>query len=75
MKKKLALLLLGLSCLNVSASENFSDHEMFCEQQPQISCLDYINQSLQVVSWALRVGMRLNLISLIISTTKWNFRP
>ncbi|WP_194442727.1 tetratricopeptide repeat protein [Pseudoalteromonas simplex] len=46
MKKKLAMLLLGLSSFNVSASENFSDHEMFCERQSQISCLDYINQQL-----------------------------
>ena len=46
MKKKLALLLLGLSSLNASASENFSDHEMFCDPQSQISCLDYINQQL-----------------------------
>ena len=40
------MLLLGLSSLNANASENFSDHEMFCEQQSQISCLDYINQQL-----------------------------
>ena len=46
MKKKLAMLLLGLSSFNASASENFSDHEMFCERQSQISCLDYINQQL-----------------------------
>lgn len=46
MKKKLAMLLLGLSSFNAVASENFSDHEMFCERQSQISCLDYINQQL-----------------------------
>ena len=72
MKKKLALLLLGLSSLNANASENFSDHEMFCEQQSQISCLDYINQ--QLASSALGSARWYEIISLIISTTKWNIK-
>ncbi|HCV05371.1 tetratricopeptide repeat protein [Pseudoalteromonas sp. APAL1] len=48
MKKSLTFLLFSFCSFNALASENFSDHEIFCSQQPQALCLDYINQQLAV---------------------------
>ncbi|WOC27286.1 tetratricopeptide repeat protein [Pseudoalteromonas sp. N1230-9] len=47
MKNRLMLLLLGLLPFQSSASENFSDHEVYCAQQKQLSCLDYISLQLK----------------------------
>ncbi len=50
MKSKLILLLLGLLSFQNTASEHFSDHEVFCAQQPQSSCLAYIDQQLASIA-------------------------
>lgn len=44
--KKTLTLLLGFGCFYAAASENFSDHEVYCAQQSQVSCLDFIEQQL-----------------------------
>ena len=44
--KKTLTLLLGFGCFYAAASENFSDHEVYCAQQSQVSCLDFIDQQL-----------------------------
>jgi tetratricopeptide (TPR) repeat protein len=43
----LALALLATFC--VTAAENLSDHEEYCQTQPEQPCLTYIRQSLSVV--------------------------
>jgi hypothetical protein len=43
------LTLAMLAAFFCTAAENLSDHEQFCQAQPEQQCLNYIRQSLSVL--------------------------